>query len=309
MGYNTYTTDDLINDILLLGHVPEGNNTFTDTKILRIADMELQTPIVRQILSTRGGYYLTYADFDSATDGLYDLPGDAVAGALANVELIQNTTIIQVNVIQESEQYATNSPTSTSYGYFWKGNKIQILPTPPVGSTRLWYFKRTSKLVTTSSACMVTAIAGPVISVMSIPSTIQVGSFVDALGDQPPFNLLGEDIEIDSIVGTDITLASAVDGLSVGDWIALNKQTPIPQIPVEFRILLAQRVVVKIYELQGYLEKMKAAEEKLKEYEENTFNLISTRVQSQSKVINPINGGFFASNGNRQRNFPAGRES
>jgi hypothetical protein len=305
---NSYTTADLVNNIKLIGHVPTGNNTFTESNLITLADRELQTPIMKQILSTRGGYYLTYQDYDAASDGLFMIPGDAIAGALANVELVQDPTIIPVNLIEESEQFSTNSPTSTSYGFFMRGNYVQILPTPPIGVCRLWYFKRPSKLIATSQACQVTAVNGAVISVASIPTTIVVGNSVDVLGDQPPFNILGERT-ITDITGTDITLDEEVTTVAIGDWIALHDQTCVPQIPVEFRTLLEQRVVVKIYELQGYLDKMKAAEMKLEELEKATFNLITPRVKSQTKIISPVNGGFLAGNSNRMNNFPAGRNS
>lgn len=309
MGYNTYTTADLIQDILLLGHVPTGNNTFTTAKLLRLADMELQTPIMKQILATRGGYYLTYEDQDIVASGLYVIPSDAIAGMLANVELVQDISIIPVNQIDESEQFSTSSPTSTSYGFFLRGNYVQILPTPNIGTVRLWFFKRVSTLIATTAACQVVSIAGPIVTVASIPSTITVGGFVDSLGDQPPFNILGDNQEILAISGSDITLDDTVTDLAAGDWIALHNQTPVPQIPVEFRVLLAQRVVCKIYEIQGYLEKLKAAQAKLKEYEDDTFNLITPRVKSQTKVINAVNGGFLAGNPNRMANFPATRGS
>ena len=306
MGYNTYTTADLINNILLVGHVPLGNNTFTPANIVNLANRELQTPIMKQILSTRGGYYLTYDDYTAAQDGLYTIPSGAIAGALANVELVQTPTIIPVNLIEESEQFSTNSPTSTSYGFFMRGNSVQILPTPSIGFCRLWYFKRPSKLILTSQASQITAINGAVYSVSSVPSNIVVGAAVEVQGDQPPFNILGEGV-ITAISGTDITLDAAVTNVTIGDWIALEDQTPVPQIPVEFRPLLEQRVVVKIYELQGYLDKMKAAQAKLDELEKDTFSLITPRVKSQTKVISAVNGGFLAGNQNRMTNFPASR--
>lgn len=305
---NLYTTDELIEDILLLGHVPTGNNTFTPAKILRLANLELQLPVTKQILATRGGYYLTYEDVEIREDGLYSIPSDAIMGVLANIELVQPPTIIPVNMIDESEQFSTNSPTCTSYGAFFKGNFVQILPIPNIGTARFWFFKRTSELVPTTSACQITAIAGAVYTVSSVPSTVVEGSMVDVLGDQPPFNILGDDLEITDITSTDITLSAESDDVEVGDWIALHNQTPVPQIPVEFRLLLAQRVVVKVYELQGYLDKMKAAQMKLEEYEKDTFSLLTPRVKSQTKIIMPVNGGFMSGSPNRNTNFPAGRE-
>jgi hypothetical protein len=307
---NTYTTTDLISDVLLLSHVPLGNNTFTSTQILQLANLECMLPVIRLILSTRGGYYMTYEDLELNEDGLYIIPADCVAGTLANVEIVSDTVIIPVNQLDESEQFSTTSPTSTSYGYFMRGNYVQILPTPnTTGVVRLWFFKRVSKMILTSQASQIVSINGSfdVFTVGSIPSTIVEGSFVDLCGDQPPFNTPGDDIEIDSIAGTDITLAEPVESAEVGDWIALHNQTPIPQIPVEFRLLLAQQIVCKIYELQGYLEKLKAAENKLKEYREDTLSLLTPRVKSQTKIISATNGGFLAGNPNKMVNFPASR--
>lgn len=307
MGYNTYTTTDLVTNIKLVGHVPTGDSTFTPANLINLANRELQTAIMKQILSTRGGYYKTFEDFEIRADGLYVIPSDAIAGALDNVELVQEPTIIPVNIIEESEQFSTNSPTSTSYGCFMRGNFVQILPIPNIGVARFWFYKRPSQLIPTNQAAQITAINGAVLTVASVPSTLAVGDDVDVLGDQPPFNVLGEGV-ITDITNTDITLDAVDYDIEIGDWIALHNQTPIPQIPVEFRPLLEQRVVSKIYELQGYLDKLAASDKKLKELEADTFNLITPRIKSQTKIINPINGGFLAGNQNRMTNFPAGRE-
>ena len=302
MGYNSYTTTDLVNNIKLTGHVPTGNATFTPANLITLADRELQTPIIKQILSSRGGYYKTYTDYPVASDGLYQIPADCIAGVLENVELVQDTTIIPVNPIEESEQFSTQSPTSTSYGFFMKGNFVQILPLPNLGVARLWYAQRPSRLVATSACAQITAIAGAVISVSSVPSTLVANASIDAVGDQPPFNILGTRTIV-SVAGTDITLSADVTGLSLGDWICLEKQTCVPQIPVEFRVLLEQRVVCKIYELQGYLDKLAKAKESLLELEKATLNLITPRVKNKTKVILPVDGGFL-SGSRRITNFP-----
>lgn len=306
MGYNTYTTTDLISDIKILGHVPISQSTFDNATLLKLSTLEMQTPLMNQIMSTRGNYYLTYEDFAATQDGLYELPGDAVGGALFNIQLVQVPTIIPVNPIEPAEQFSTDSPTSTSYGFFMQGNLIQILPTPSIGVCRLWYIKRTSTLVQTSQCAQVVSIAGNDVTVSSVPSNIVNGALVDLVGDQPPFNILLEN-EITAIAGTTITLDVEPVGLQVGDWICLHQQTCVPQIPAEFRYLLAQRVVVKINELQGYEEKLAASQQKLMELEKAVFGMMTPRVKAQTKIIMPVNGGFFAGNPNRITNFPASR--
>jgi hypothetical protein len=107
-----------------------------------------------------------------------------------------------------------------------------------------------------------------------------------------------------------ITLSGAADPtLNVFDWIALTGQTCVPQIPVEFRILLEQRTICQIYETQGYLQKLGKAKDKLKELEEMTLNLITPRVKSSSKIISSVNGGFLSGNANRRTNFQVGSNS
>lgn len=306
MSANVYTTDQLVDDILLLSHMPGANITFNSPQILRLATFEMQTPLMARINATRGKYYVTYADQTIAANGLYLIPGDAVAATLVNIELVQGTCITPVNIIEESEQFSTQSPTSTSYGAFFKGNYIQILPTPNIGVARFWYTKRLSDLVATSAASRITFINanGTDYTVSSVPSTMTIGTSIDGTGDQPPFNYFGTQL-ITNINSNIISLTSTITNLGVGDWISLQGQTPVPQIPVEFRLILAQRTVVKMYELQGNLPKMEAAGKTLAAYEKDITNLMTPRVQSQSKVIMAVNGGFLGSN--RVTNFSTSR--
>jgi hypothetical protein len=326
MASNTYTVDDLISNIKLTGHVPTGNLTFSDSNLAVLADRELKTPIMKQILSTRGNYYLTKVTLDEVASGLYDIPSDCVMGALYNVELVQGQTVIQVNPIELSEQSSTNTPNITTYGYFFEGNQLQILPTPPVGNLRLRYYKRTSKLVLNSACCLINAVddTGTIVTVDSIPSNISIGSYVDIVGDQPPFNIIGTQT-ITNIVGMNITMditpavpadigppavaaVAAIPVVSVGNFVALNQQTCVPQIPVEYRILLEQRVICSIYEIQKNKDGIKLARDKLAELESDTLGLMTNRVKSKVDVINVSIGGFLSGRGRRWPNYQAGRE-
>lgn len=292
---NSYNTTTLVSNVQLVGHIPLSNSTFTSSQIITLADRELQTAIISQILSCREGYYLDYSDYTPNSDGKYAVPHQAIAGALDSVQLVIDPSIVPVNRLEHSEQFSTLAPATTTYGYFIQGNTVNILPVPTIGVVRLWFLRRPNALVATSAAGSITAINSNVITVSSLPSTFAVGTQINLCQDQPTFDVLTE-TTISAISGTDITLADISTDLAVGDWLCLANQTPVPQIPVEFRPLLEQRVVVKIYELQGYIEKMKAAGEMLMRMEKDMFNLISPRVATQTKIINPQNGGFTKAN-------------
>lgn len=296
---NSYNTTDLVTNVQLVGHIPLSNSTFTSTEIINLANRELQTAVISQITSIKEGYYLTYRDLDVGSTGLYSIPSQAIGGALEAIQIVVGgISIVPVNRLDHAEQFSTLAPSTTTYGYFIQGNTVNIMPIPTIGVVRLWFLRRPNALVATSVAGSISAIAGNVITVTALPSVFTVGSSINLCQDQPTFDVLAE-TTITGISGTNVTLASVSSQLALGDWLCLSDQTPVPQIPVEFRPLLEQRVVVKIYELQGYLEKMKAAGEMLKGMEESLFKLISPRVSTQTKIINPQNGGFLKSNARR----------
>lgn len=292
---NSYTTTTLVSNVQLVAHVPLSNSTFTSSEIITLGDRELQTAIISQIVSTREGYYLSYTDYAVNATGLFTIPPQSIGGALDSVQIVIDPSIIPVNRVEHSEQFSTLAPAATTYSYFMKANAVNILPIPTTGVVRLWFLRRPNALVATSAAGAISVINSNVLTVTSLPSTFTVGASVNLCQDQPPFDVLTE-TTITAISGTDVTLSAVSSSLAVGDWLCLGNQTPVPQVPVEFRPLLEQRVVVKIYELQGYIEKMKAAAAMLESMEKALFKLITPRVATQTKIINPQNGGFTKSN-------------
>lgn len=189
-----------------------------------------------------------------------------------------------------------------------RGNYVQILPTPNIGVPRLWFFKRTSNLVLPLACAQVTSINDTfdIVEVSTLPDTFAIGTEIDACAYRPPFNITGE-TTISDITGTSILLTDPLPDLSIGDYLALDGQTPVPQIPVEYTQVLAQMVVCQVYEIQGYKDKLAAAEKSLEKYQKALLGMISPRVKNKTKIIMPVNGGFLAGNQNRMANFPAGR--
>jgi hypothetical protein len=295
MASNSYTTTNLVSNVQLVGHIPLSNSTFTSSEIINLANRELQTAILSQIFSAREGYYLTYQDYDVNATGKFVIPSQAIGGALDCIQVVNEPNVIPVNRIEHSEQFSTLAPNATTYSYFMVANTVNIIPNPTFGVVRLWYIRRPNALIPVTGAASISNIAGNVLTVASVPSTMTIGTKINICQDQPPFDVLTEGV-ITNIAGTDVTLDLVSSTTSIGDWLCLADQTPVPQIPVEFRPLLEQRVVVKIYELQGYIEKMKAAGEMLKRMEQDTFRLIDPRVETQTKIINPQNGGFTKPN-------------
>jgi hypothetical protein len=184
-----------------------------------------------------------------------------------------------------SDQYSTNASPNGVPGFYLANNQIIPVPAQSVGVIRLWFYQRPNNLVVQSAASQISAIVGTTVTVGVVPTTFTTGTTVDFIKDQPFFECRAIDQSIVSATTTTITFSTLPTSLVVGDWVALAGQTPVPQIPVEFRPLLVQRCVVKYYEIQGYLDKMAAAQKKLEEMEKDLFAIINPRVREEPKII------------------------
>lgn len=304
MSVNTYTTSDLIDLIKLLGHVPQGNSTFTPANILTLSDFELQTAISKQLKETNEGFFQAVVEYDQNDTGLYPVPSNAIASTVYIVQIRNGQTIWPVSVQQVQEMTTTVFPSAGNWSCFIRANTFHMLPPQFGGVFSVTYDRRRSKLVPVTSCAQISAINAQVVTVTSVPSAWANGDSVDLQQSAPQFDYLGT-LTIMDITGTDITLDGDLTDLSVGDYLCLEGQSCIPQIPVEFHQLLAQRVVCKIYELQGYMEKLKAAKMVLKEMEDALTGLVTPRTQAAPKVINPSWGGRRPGNSWSRFNPPA----
>lgn len=80
---------------------------------------------------------------------------------------------------------------------------------------------------------------------------------------------------------------SSLEGMNVGDYMALRGESPFAHIPVEGYPLLEQAVVVKVLEGLGDREGMAAAQTKLSELVQLFPDLITPRVDGNpQKIIN-----------------------
>jgi hypothetical protein len=301
---NTWTTSDLISLIKILGHIPQSNATFVPAQLLTLADLELRTSIARILKETNEGYFQTIVEHDQNATGLYPVPSDAIGATTYVIQIRSGQTLWPVSRQEVAEMTTTNYPSTANYTFFIRANTINVLPIQFQGSLRITYERRPSTLVPVTSCAQVTAIVGQVITVSSLPTGWLVDDTLDLQSAQPQFDLVGQ-VAISAINSLDITVVGDVSLLSVGDYLTPEGQSCIPQIPVEFHALLAQRVVCKVYELQGYLDKLKAAKDVLLEMQENLVAIITPRTTAAPKVINPSWGGRKPGNSWSQFNPPA----
>lgn len=305
---NSYTTSDLVSLINLIGHIPTSNVTFTPTKLLTLSDFELRTAIAKQLKRAAEGYFEAVVEYTQNDTGLYPVPSDAVASTTCIIQVRNGQAIWPVSRQEESELTTTTFPSVGNYSCFIRDNTINVLPIQFAGVLRVTYQRRFSKLTLVSNCALISAIVGQVITIAALPSGWAANDVVDQQAAQPQFDTYGP-ATIASISTLDLTMTGDISDLVAGDYLCPPGMTCVPQCPIEFQQLLAQRVVCKVYELQGYLDKLKMAKAVLKEMEDTLTAIITPRVQTSPKVVNPSWGGRRPGNSWSRFNPPAGRSN
>lgn len=310
-----FTTTELLADIKRKAFVPISQITFSDTDLLNMADEEIQIALVPFIMKVREEYLVDSVDI--AVDGTtrtFEMPARAIGAKLRNVTCLinPNNDINQPNERKVPEINAEDAVFNNNFNnflslqsYFLRENNIILSPGASsfAGQTlRMYYFKRPSKLVLTSSCAQVTAINGQQAIVNLVPTNFGTSGTLTITADlvkaSPPFRLYGMDltVTIDTTtntatipVNTNILIDAGNPnyGIQVGDYICLSGESPIPTLPVELFSLLAQRVAVKILASLGDNSNFQIATDRLKDMEHNALELISNRVEgSNRKVVN-----------------------
>jgi hypothetical protein len=286
---NPYTSTNIIASLRRRGQLASSPQQLDTDDFLAFLTEECQTYMTALLMSVREEHLLTTLD-TTGTGGVVQIPSRAVGGKLKQV-LVNNGSGYAPLVRVEPERVDASSAGGSPSGYVLQGNHLLLTPTP-TGSTsvRLTYFRRPSRVVDdTASVGLVTALnrTTGVITVSSLPGAFSGAVAVDFVSGTPGFDSLGDDVS-----GTGDTTANTVTvapsslpaRLSVGDYVCLAGETPIPQLPVELHPLLAQRVVVKCLEALGD-SKVAVAEAQCEKQRLQALTLLSPRVEGAARVV------------------------
>lgn len=290
-GNVSYTLDNyIVPGVVRNAKLPLSNVTYQAADIAVLSDDEISSEILKVILSTREGYYLRYIDLTPDSNGMVQIPYRTIGGRIHKVQFISGTLLMNATRIEPSDLTNTVSPPTNSYAFYIQGNDIVTLPAQ--ASIRVWFFLRPSSLTPQANCGQVTAITSTTVDIASTPSSFVTGYNIDFVQDQPPFGLISYDQALTNVSGTTLTFAAGVipSTLAVGDWICPAGQSPVAQIPLEFQPILKQRVTVRILEIQGHLQRLAAAQAKLRELEDAVFHIINPRVEENPRKITPDRG-------------------
>lgn len=279
---SNFTTLSLINSIKRRASIPTSQSLFTSADLVAIMDEELHSLIVPFILKMRESYLVTSTDIpivEGTTE--YSIPSQAIGMKLKDLVLLDSAS----EIVGELPLVTKLSPYR---GYWVKNNKIVLHPDEKADCTslRLSYFRRPNTLAETTDCGEIQSINTLTneLTLVSCPSTWTSSTKIDVISATPGFDCLAENVSIVAINGYVVQLAS-VAGLSVGDWVAPTGYSPIPQVPYEAHLLLAQAATLKVLEALNDQAGLVAASKKYDEMKEAFLIMISPRVDESPKKI------------------------
>lgn len=286
------TTTDIINSIKRRGSFPASNTLFSNSDFLAILDEEMVNTILPLFSIINEEYFVEYHDvtLTPGTSG-YRIPTRAVGVTLRDVQLISGTNITSLIRLYEEDKTSTDN---NQQGYFLKGNKVIVSPTPTQAETlRMVYFRRPSKFVLPSACALISSIDTGTnqVVVSSVPSSMTTNVVVDFIQANTPYDILSQDAVISGISGTTISFTSLPSELAVGDYICLANQSCVPCIPEEFTPILIQAALCICLSSKKD-DSAKFEIQKLEKMSQYLVDLVAPRVKSGDKVISNKNSLF-----------------
>lgn len=274
------TTDDLVASIKNGCSIPTNESRFSVTRLLEMCDDYIAGELVQAVLNQNAELLLTTEDIPCAGSAYYCIPYRAVGRVLRYVHYYASATATP----EEPRYLAAHATTQT--GIRFVGDKFSPNPAPTTGFYRVCYALRPSKLVSVSSAGVITGVntGANTLTLSRLPTGVSSGSYVDIIRAKQGNDILGFDLQITNIDGLTVTLAS-LPSVAVGDYVALAETTPVLPFPLELAPLVSKAVQCKVLEAQGDIEMLSAAKDELNSIKKSCFSILTPRLQSKAPAL------------------------
>lgn len=292
--------------------VPTYQARYSDTDMLAIADEEMRNTITPMLKSMREEYMVRYVDIPTVEDQMeYQIPRRALGMVLREVWYLQNGGAQFQNMPRihlENSFYYVGTPANPNvaanpFGFFLRNDKIAIVPTPQnVGTLRLWYFLKPSKLVLPTRTVTIESLTyNTVSSLTNIPSNISTDpgkETVDITSYRPGYNVTVLDGTVAQLPSTtSVELAGytpsatlADEGVVQFDVLSTAGETSIIQLPDEIQTVLIFATAHRILQGLGFPEQIEMMQGRLEKAIRAANELIQPRVEGELQKIVPRNG-------------------
>lgn len=299
-----YSTDSLLPMLRLLPLMPSVQALFSNSDLVNVMDFEMSSKILPLIDNQAEEYFIVPSDIPYIQSvRTYSLPVRATADKLRSVSFVDsNNNEIRIPRLRPEDIMSNVNSTGLAinpalWGFYLQNDKVILYLGSFTGSSnaykflRLRFVRMPSTLVQEAACGQITAIAGNVVTISSLPSTFTTSLTYDIVSNSPQmFVSQGDDLTITTITpltapAASITFTSLPQDVlgntlaQVGDWVCLAMQSPIPQIPFKpgFQLLL-QLSAAKCLEIHGDTQGFNVAMSQAADMKNYFISVITPRV-------------------------------
>jgi hypothetical protein len=296
------TADQLIEQVKVTAMVPENQETFTDTRILSVADEEIYNDLLPMIDSIRQNYFVVSED-ETVVSGQsdYKIPYRAVGLKLRDLQYINGNNVKSLSQLQLEDAHVYSTTSTTDFFYIISNN-IRLVGTPNSSgyTLRKFYMIRPSSLTKVTNCGKIVGISSNVLTLDAVPTTFTVDTKVDITSGFGGCVNVATSKTITNVSGVLVTLDSVPTSVVVGDYVSLEEKSCMFQFPDDFFGYLVSRVSMRVLESLGDTEGSQNIKARLPQIKANLLKLVDPRVDgAQTKIVN--RNGLIRRRGNMQR--------
>lgn len=256
----------------------------TDTDLLRYATEELQSRLTPWLLRVREEYLVdTQETAVVAGQAAYRVPSRAVGGKLRDVVLVRGRNLRSLpRLAPEDVEFLPEA--GQPQAFLMRGANVVLVPAPDsAGDTlRLTYHRRPARLVLPEEVATASSVVGDAVTATgTLPAGFTNGALVDVVRGTSPFEVVAAGVALADVGVTTFTLSD----VEAGDYVCLTGTSPVPQVPEELHVLLAQQVAAKVLEALGDDAGLQRARAVLADAEGLALAAVSPRVEGEPKLI------------------------
>ena len=288
---------EFLEDVRGRGGLPSGDLRYSDAKLLAAATLELRDVVAPMLVEsqTDRAVYLSEVAV-TAGQAEYRLPSRALAARFQSVALDDGSGAYQRLRHLSPAAYYQQSSTQQArpHGFYLRDYTLVLVPTPNTAFTlRLPYYQRPAQLVASSAAGVVTAIAGAVVTVGTVPGAFTSGALYDVVRATPGFETLVVG-QAATLSGSNLTFpANVPSGVAVGDYVCLAGQAPVPQCPVELRGLLAARTARRALASVGDAQGASLLDSTVEELTAMAMRTLAPRADDEPQEFGDVRRGLL----------------
>lgn len=247
MSYD-YTADTLLLSIRDVVQAGASNRDWSDTQLLRLVNRQIQEYLLPFVIRTRKEDFIASADQPLVGGtAAYRIPSRATAARIRAVQLVDSSGNAYSSLQEISLEDAINltspallgsSPQATPTNYYFQGNQIVLVPTPPTLAgifLRVYFPARPSTLALQANFIQITGFPGGAASGFfrvgigaAVPGGYGANVSCDLVQNVPGFDILYTGTVNALTAGSYVEFAGTLPtGLAVGDWVCISGTAPV----------------------------------------------------------------------------------